>query len=396
MNGKLDPEIQKELLKDLSDLIAFNTANPPGNERGAAEFVLERLTSLGGLCSLQEIAPGRANAVCRFPFSRPEEGPCLVFNSHLDVVPPGDSPWAHPPFEPYLSGDRVFGRGSCDAKGSVAAMMAGIRLATKAAAGLRGELVFTAVAAEETGGLGTQAWVRNRPPDSRKSMGIVGEPTYLIPFIAHKGVSRRKLSVKGRSVHSSDPAQGQNAIYPVARLALFIEELNQRLAKKRDPLLGSPVVSANVIRGGVKDNVIPDHCELHMDRRRIPGEDSGQFDRELQEWVRDISARDPSFQYRIEVLGADKEPVAISPDEPIVKIVLETIREVTGRSESPQALIAATDMTFLVHQAGIPTVILGPGLGSHVIDESIEIRQLEEAALIYARLITRVLGNGTS
>ncbi len=388
MTGNFTPE----LIEDLCRLIAADTSNPPGNEEAAARYVKERMSGLGGRSALQYFAPGRANAVCSFPFSCPERGPCLVFNSHLDVVPPGDAPWASPPFEPRVAGGRVYGRGACDAKGSVAAMMAGIRLATQSGKDLQGELVFTAVGAEETGGLGTRFWVQARGRDPRPCMAIVGEPTLLLPFIAHKGVSRRKVSFRGKSAHSSVPAEGRNAIYPMARLALFIEELNRRLSWTSDPLLGSPVVSANVIRGGVKDNVIPDYCELHLDRRRVPGERSDQFDCELNEWVEEMKAGDPSFQCRIEILGADKEPVAISPEEPIVKIVIETIAEVTGRRVSPQALVAATDMTFLVHDGLIPTVILGPGHGSHVVDEMVEISQLEEAARIYARLIIRILG----
>ncbi len=387
-----DGSLENILLRDLGELIAIDTTNPPGNEREAAIFVKDRLASLGAVAEIQEISPGRANAVCRFPFSHPEKGPCLIFNSHLDVVPAGEAPWTHPPFQPHFAEERVYGRGASDAKGSVAAMMAGIRLALAESKDLRGEFIFTAVAAEETGGLGTQFWVRNRGTDPRLCWGIVGEPTCLIPFIAHKGVSRRKVSVQGRSVHSSDPARGRNAIYPVARLALFVEELNQRLSQKKDPLLGSPVVSANVIRGGVKDNVIPDYCELHLDRRRIPGESADQFDRELKDWAEEIKRKDPPFQYQIEILGADKEPASISPDEPIVEMVTQTIFEVTGRKESPQALIAATDMTFLVHEGHIPTVILGPGYSSHVVDEFVEISQLKEAAQVYARLITRILG----
>ncbi len=383
------------LLQDILGLISIDTSNPPGNEVEAARFVQARMSSLGGICELQEVAPGRANAVCRFLFSAPEKGPCLIFNSHLDVVPPGEASWAHPPFKPIVADGRVYGRGACDAKGSVAAMMSGIRSALSHADELRGELIFTAVAAEETGGLGTQHWVRNRPNDSRRSVAVVGEPTYLIPHIAHKGVSRRKVSVRGRSVHSSDPRQGLNAIYPLARLALFIEELNERLATKKDPILGSPVASANVIRGGVKDNVIPDYCELHMDRRRIMGEDSSQFDREIRQWAGEMAARDPSFQCKVEILGADKEPVAVSADEPIVRAAIETIYEVSGRRESPRALMGATDMTFLVHQGKIPTVVLGPGLGAHVVDEYVEVSQLEEASSIYDRLISRVLGPGS-
>ncbi len=394
----LKDKFKETLLNDLGDLIAINSSNPPGNELAAAKLVQNRMAALGAICTLQEFSPGRANAVCRFPFSGAGEGPCLIFNSHLDVVPPGESPWAHPPFEPHIAEGRVYGRGACDAKGSVAAMMTAIGLSLQEAKSLRGELIFTAVAAEETGGLGTQFWMKNREKDFRPSMAVVGEPTGLKLFIGHKGVSRRKVSVRGKSAHSSNPLLGRNAIYPIARLALFVAELNQRLSQKKDPLLGSPVASANLIRGGIKDNVIPDYCELHIDRRRIPGEAKDQLDQELNEWVRDMTAGDPSFQCRVEIMGDDKDAVSISPDEPIVRAAAESIYEITGQRVIPQGFVAATDMAFLVYQGNIPTVILGPGrlAQTHVVDEFVEIRQLEEAALIYARLISRVLGTDGS
>ena len=391
----LTEEIKEALLRDLCDLIAIDTSNPPGRELEAAELVRARMASLGAICHIQEFSPGRANAVCRIPFSRPEEGPGLIFNSHLDVVPSGEAPWTYPPFEPKIVNGRVYGRGACDAKGSLAAMMAAMRLTLQFPKKLRGQLILIAVAAEETGGFGTQFWLKNRGGDIRPSMGIIGEPSGLKPVIGHKGVSRRKLSVRGRSAHSSNPSQGRNAIYPIARLALFIEELNKRLAQTSHLLLGSPLVSANVIRGGVKDNVIPDYCELQMDRRRIPGEGGDQFDRELSEWVRNMLAGDPSFQCQIEILGHDKEPVVVSPDEPIVQAAIRAIQDVTGRKETPGGFVAATDMAFLVHQGKIPSVILGPGhlAQTHVVDEFVEINQLETAALIYFHLITQLLSN---
>jgi len=386
-------EIREALLQDLYDLIAIDTSNPPGQELEAAKLVQARMASLGFTCSIQEFAPMRANAVCRIPFSQPEEGPCLIFNSHLDVVPPGQVNWTYPPFDAKISNGRIYGRGACDAKGSLAAMMAAVRLISPCSRNLQGELILTAVAAEETGGLGTQFWLKSRREDLRPSMAIVGEPSGLKPVIGHKGVSRRKLSVHGRSAHSSDPSQGRNAIYPVARLALFIEELNKRLGKNSHPLLGLPVVSANVIRGGVKDNIIPEYCELQMDRRRVPGEGKDQFDRELNEWGESMMAEDPSFKWQIEILGEDKEPAIISPDEPVVRKAIEAIYEVTGRRETPRGFVAATDMTFLIHQGNIPTVILGPGhlAQTHIVDEFVELNQLEQAVLIYSHLITLVL-----
>jgi len=390
----LNQDAKDLLLKDLCDLISIDTSNPPGRELEAAKLIQARMADLGAHSLLQEFAPGRANAVCRIPFSRAEDGPCLIFNSHLDVVPPGNTPWTHPPFTPKIVNGRVYGRGACDAKGSLAAMMAAVRLVRPSLQNLRGELVLTAVAAEETGGLGTEFWLQSRRGDPRSFLAIVGEPSGLKPVIGHKGVSRRKLSVLGRSAHSSNPTQGQNAIYPIARLALFIEELNHKLAQRSHPLLGPPLVSANVIRGGIKDNVIPDYCELHMDRRRIPGEGKDQFDRELHEWVERMAASDPACQTRIEVLGVDKDPVIISADEPIVHAAVAAIQEVTGRKEVPRGFVASTDMASLVHQGKIPTIILGPGFleQTHVVDEFVEIRQLELAVLIYAQLIARVLG----
>jgi succinyl-diaminopimelate desuccinylase len=389
------PEAAKgDLLEDLSALISINTSNPPGNELKAAEFVRERMVAAGAIGDIQEFSPGRANALCRIPFSVPEKGPRLIFNTHLDVVPSGEGQWNFPPFTPTVAERRIYGRGACDAKGSLAAMMAAARLTAGSGQHLRGEFILTAVAAEETGGLGTQAWLKSRSKDLQPSMAVVGEPTELQVLIGHKGVSRRKVWVQGRSAHSSNPSQGRNAIYPIARLALFIEDLNRGLAQKSHPMLGPPIVSANLIRGGVKDNVIPDHCELHIDRRLVPGEETDQIDRELREWVQRMSAEDPSFQATIEISGMDKKPTMISPEEPIVQALLECKYEVTGRKELPQGFIAATDMTFLVNQGRIPTVIFGPGSldQTHGVDEFVEIDQLETAVLVYARLISRILG----
>jgi acetylornithine deacetylase/succinyl-diaminopimelate desuccinylase family protein len=394
MNDEFALSERKRLLADLCALIAVDSSNPPGNELDAAALVRDCMADFGADCTLQEIAPDRANAICRLPFSRPEKGPVLIFNSHMDVVPRGDTEWTYPPFEPTTVDGRVYGRGATDAKGSLAAMIAGIRMALKTAKDLQGELILTAVAAEETGGLGTQYWIDHRETDGRPCMAVVGEPTGLVPMIGHKGVSRRRVMVRGRSAHASRPSQGVNAIYPAAHLAVFIEGLNRRLAEKSDPLLGNPVVSANVIRGGVKDNVIPDYCELQIDRRMIPGEDTNQIDREIDEWKNAMASKAPWLDCRVEVIGADKEPVIVSRDEPVVQFAVDAVKEVTGREETPKGLQGATDMTFLVHKGKIPTVIFGPGHmeQTHVVNEFVEIEALEIAARVYAGLITKVLG----
>ncbi len=394
MKHSFSDKHKKALIDDLCDLIAVDTSNPPGNELEAAELVQHRMAALGIDCDLQEIAAGRANAVCRIPFLEPDKGPCLILNSHLDVVPPGNTPWMHPPFEPRIVENRLYGRGATDAKGSVAAMMAAIRMVLESGKDLRGELVFTAVAAEETGGLGTRFWIKSRESyQNRSIMAVVGEPTGLVPLIAHKGVCRRKVIVQGRSAHSSQPSEGINAIYPIAHLAIYVKSLNDSLSEKRDTLLGHPVVSACVVKGGTKANVIPDYCELQIDRRLIPEEKSDQIDKEIGEWQKSMSAKHPFFKCQIQVIGVDKQPVIISKEEPIVQLVLEAVYAVTGRQRDPMGMQGATDMSILVHQGNIPTVIFGPGHleQTHIVDEFVEIEQLETAVRVYADLISRVL-----
>ena len=392
----LSDKEKKTLIDDICGLVSIDTSNPPGMEMEAAQWVQKRMADLGANSTIQEFAPGRSNAVCRIPFSRAAEGPVLIFNSHLDVVPPGDADWKSPPFEPRVTDRRVYGRGTTDAKGSVAAMMTGIQKALEFSDRLRGELIFTAVAAEETGGLGTQFWIKNREVDPRPAMAVVGEPTGLIPFIGHKGVSRRRITVHGQSAHASQPSQGKNAIYPIAHLAVYLEALNKQLSKITDPLLGSPVISANVIHGGIKDNVIPDRCELQVDRRMIPGEETDQIDKEIESWRVGMKEEDPTLECRIDVIGSDKQPVVVSRDEPVVTCVIDAIRDVTGETVAPCGMPGATDMSFLVHQGGISSVIFGPGHleQTHIRDEFVEIEQIETAARVYAQVICLALGAG--
>jgi acetylornithine deacetylase/succinyl-diaminopimelate desuccinylase-like protein len=225
-------------------------------------------------------------------------------------------------------------------------------------------------------------------------MAVVGEPSELEVLIGHRGVSRRKVIVYGRSAHSSLPSEGHNAIYPAASLATFIKELNERLSKHPHPLLGPGGVSATVIQGGIKDNVIPDRCELTIDRRPIPGEGPEKIDQEIEEWAQTLLAVDADLKYSVEVLGVNKEPVVISTDERIFHIAAEAAQEVTGKRQEPRGCIGASDMAFLVHGGQIPTIIFGPGkmAQAHVVDEFVEIQELELAASIYAGIVQRALG----
>ncbi|MHC1761685.1 MAG: M20 family metallopeptidase [Negativicutes bacterium] len=380
--------VRECVLKTLHELIAYQSINPPGDENQLAECVGRMASELGADVTFQEVLPGRKNIIAQWTF-----GPGLthlLFNAHLDVVPPTPGVWFDDPFKMVVIDEKAYGRGACDTKGSLASMLTGIILALSESKKLDGKLTLTGVIGEETGGIGTQYFVRNLKPTKEKYLAVVGEPTGLDIVIAHKGISRRKIIIRGKAAHASDPAAGDNAIYTVAKIAVEIEKLNEQLSFKKNPLLGSPCVSATVIKGGVKDNVIPDYCELSIDRRRIPGEDKNILDIEIEKILEKIAK---NADYTIEDLGSDKEPVEISNNEAIVQLAQASIYQALGRQVEPTIFIAGTDMPFLVQEGRIPTIVLGPGYlaQAHTVNEFVPVEQLVDAVQVYASIIVNSL-----
>ena len=259
----------------LAQLIAFRTENPPGDEAAPAHFLAAILQELGCDMAIPEVAPGRRNLVCTF---KNGEGPSLGFNSHLDVVPAGTG-WSSDPFRLHETEGRLVGRGACDAKGCVAAMVEAVRLLIDARHAWRGRLTIVFVADEEVGSTGAKAFAASGHHLDRV---VVGEPTRLITVSAHKGCLRPRLRVFGRSAHSGTPDLGENAIIACQRLIeLFLAE-DQRLRTKVHPLVGPASLSVTRIQGGVADNVIPSACDVVIDRRILPGEDVDEVDAEIK------------------------------------------------------------------------------------------------------------------
>ncbi|MEX0975253.1 MAG: M20 family metallopeptidase [Bacillota bacterium] len=383
-------QLEPKVLDYLRELIACQSVNPPGLETGAAEYVAQTARALGATVSLPEAASGRNNVVARWKFG---DGPKnLMLHAHLDVVPPSGK-WTDDPFAMSVKNGKAYGRGACDTKGSLAAMLTAVEMLLKEDTnGLNGTLTILGVVGEETGGIGTQHFLRTSEVDSANSVAVVGEPTNLDVVVAHKGISRRKVTFSGKAGHASEPEKAENAIYKAAQVAVAIKELNRKLSQNPHPLVGPPCVSATVIHGGVKDNVIPDNCELSIDRRRIPGEDDHQLDRELRAIMDGLSKQGDPVDGKIEVLGSDKEPTSIDGSHPFVQLVLGEVNNALKTHRSPEALACGTDMPFLI-AAGVPTVVLGPGAvaQAHTVDEFVEISQVVAAVGIYAAIARKVL-----
>jgi acetylornithine deacetylase len=219
------------------------------------------------------------------------------------------------------------------------------------------------------------------PEDLARTCACVGEPTRLQVVIAHKGAFRWRIRTTGRAAHSSDPQQGDNAIYHMADLLVILREYAASLAERpRHPLVGGPTFSVGVIHGGSAVNVVPDSCEILVDRRLIPGETGAQA---LAEICRFVGGRVP---FEAETLLEDW-PLETPPDAPIVGRVCAAVTAVLGQAVTT-GVAYGTDASKY-QRCGIPSVVCGPGdiAQAHTAEEWVEIAQVEAAARIYEHLI---------
>jgi succinyl-diaminopimelate desuccinylase len=218
---------------------------------------------------------------------------------------------------------------------------------------------------------------------------LVGEPTDLQPVIAHKGALWLRVSTLGKSAHSARPHLGVNAIEKMMKL---ISQLNSIPLKKEHPLLGKPTLNVGKIQGGTKINIVPDRCEIEVDRRMLPNEKKEEVLKEMKEALESLQLQDPAFQYQMEEIDF-AEPSEVNPGEEIVKTGIEAIQEVMGEKPPLRAFSGFTDSRFYINQCHIPTLIFGPGGTNqvHTRDESVEVEALVHAAHIYALILINYL-----
>lgn len=363
----------------LGDLIRFPTVNPPGDEGPLAAHLAGWLEALGLSVQLHEVLPGRPNLVARL---RGRAGaPTLLFNTHMDVVPPGAG-WTRDPFAGELVDGRVYGRGAVDAKGSLAAFLLAAAALARGGVPLDGDLVVTAVVDEEASSQGA----RRLAPAVAADHAIVGEPTGLDVVIAHRGSLRPVVAVEGRAAHASQPAAGVNAVHMAARAITAFEAYAGTLNGRAHALVGSPTLAVTMAHGGLKDNVIPDRCEFTIDRRLIPGETEAEALAGVQGVLDALRAAHPDFRAAIaRLIPTTGGPAETPADAPIVAALARAGRAVLRREPRLAGFPAACDMVHF-RSAGIPTAVLGPGdLGrAHAADEWVDVREVADAARIYA------------
>lgn len=381
-------EINQQRLLDLAaDLVRIPSENPPGNEAAVADFLTAYFRHLGIEPTVQEMAPGRPNVLVRLEGHEP--GPHLIFNGHTDVVPAGPG-WTTDPYGGEIRGGRLYGRGSADMKGGVAAMIEAA-LTVYQGTPFRGAITLAMVADEEEGGGGTRHAVQQ---GLRGDWAIIPEPTDLRPVIAHKGDFNFSITVQGQAAHGSVPERGVNAIYGAGRLLTAIQELNARLAKRSHPLVGTPTISVGTIHGGEITCMVPAVCRVAVDRRVIPGERPDDVIDEVRELLATLAEDDPDFRAEMEV-PIQALPMELAPDQPVVSALRNATRQVAGEDPGVFGWAATCDASILAEEAQTPSVIFGPGSieqAAHRPDESVAVAELVACAEIYVLTILDLLG----
>ena len=358
--------------------MAIDSVNPdlvPGGagEAEIARFVAGWLEAAGLQVHVVEPKAGRPSVVGVARGSG--GGRSLMLNAHLDTV---GVEGMDRPHEPRIEGGRLDGRGAYDMKSGLAAIpLAG---AQAAKAGLPGDVIVTCVADEEVGSLGTEAVLGSWRADA----AIVTEPTELDVCIAHRGFIWAEIETQGRAAHGSRPELGEDAIVKMGPILARLGELDQRLrAHPTHPLLEGGSVHASLISGGQELSSYPAHCRLQLERRTVPGETRETVERELAELV----GGDASFQ-----LGFSREPFEVDEGEPIVQAVRSHTERLRGRPPHVYGETFWAD-TGLIHAAGMPTLLFGPGgAGAHAVEEWADLGQLEMCVEILTAVIEEFCG----
>ena len=339
-----------ELTAQLVELDSVNPALVPGGggERAIALFVADCCTARG--LEVEIVGEERASVIARRRGSG--GGRSLLLNGHLDTVGVAGM---EAPFEPRIEDGRLYGRGSYDMKGAIAALM----LAVAEAPELRGDLILTAVADEELASEGTEAVLERITADA----ALVAEPTELRVAVAHRGFVGFEIETLGVAAHGSRPDLGVDAIAKMGPILVALEELDRRLQRgPRHPLAGTGSVHASLIEGGQELSSFPARCLLVGERRTIPGEAVELVEREL---------RGVAGEARFRQIAA-RDPYEASVEHPFVELA---VRAAGG--QPPVGAPFWTDAA-LIAAAGIPTILCGPaGEGAHAEEEWVELASLE-------------------
>ena len=363
------------------------------NEAEVASFVEGWFRREGLPVEVQEVAPGRPNVLSWIG----EKGPgrrCLLLEGHTDVVTEGNAAeWTWPPFGGELRDGRIYGRGAADMKSGLAAAMVTLAAFKRAGVTPAGKLVVGALVDEEDGMIGVRHLVKT-PAGRELDAAIICEPEENELCLEQRGVVWARIRARGHMAHGAMPEAGANPITALGALLREVPALEKQLRKlcEKSRHLKPPTVTPTIVQGpprGVgapQSNVIPALAEMTLDVRLTPGIDAEGMRGELEALCRKAEAAVPGVKLEWEPVNAFRLATSVDKAEPIAQAMMHGVRKATGQAPRYGGVPGSTDGTILRMELGIPIVTCGPGnrLIPHQVDEYVEVRELVEAAKIYA------------
>ena len=376
----VDAEDAEALVALLQRLIRAASPDPPGDERAVAAVVAAELEGRGLAPTVEEFAPGRFNVIARVRGAG--ERPALVFSAHMDTLPAGEGAWTHPPFDGVRADGHVYGRGACDMKSGLAAMIVAAAALERAEAPPPGDVILAVTGGESSNCLGAR---RLAATDALADAGalLVSEPSSLAVVIAHKAALWLRATAHGRAGHlSAGDGGGRNAI---AMMLAALADLGEALPADAHPLLGRASLTVGRIRGGEAINLTAERCTADLDVRLLPGHDPAAVERALRGRLGD--------GFGLERLDF-KPAVETAVDDPFVVACRAAVRAVGGEAAAPGGAAYFTDACVLAAAFDLPTVIIGPGRlgGSGAVDERVAVADLVTAARLYRDIAASRLG----
>jgi acetylornithine deacetylase/succinyl-diaminopimelate desuccinylase len=387
--NKLSPYFPDD--REVKDLLVSLVKAPsypgvPRQEEAVVKELSRFLQSRGIAPEIQEVREGRPNLLASVEGRRP--GPHLLFCGHTDTVPPniqnpGDA------FSAIEKDGRLHGRGTSDMKGALAAMACALAALKKSGEPAFGRVTLAAVIDEEMESLGAENLIlRGFKADG----AVIGEPTSNRIAVGHKGLEWLQIDFEGRAAHGGTPEAGLNAISAAAHFVHLVEEiLVPAFEKRRDPLLGLPVINLGTIAGGDQPSTVAAHCRIKVDRRWVATETIEMVFEDLEGLLRRVREARPGLKTKISRVPGGMAtmlhgPLTISPDDPVVWAAEKSLIDL-GLPARPLSLFPAwTDAALISKEGKIPSIVWGPGEleYAHSPEESIKLEQVFQAVRLYA------------
>lgn len=372
-----------ELTRELVSLDSVNPSLTPGpGELAVMRRVAEFLDSIGITPQFQSVEGDRANVIGVLPGTSPE---VLVLEAHLDTVPMPAVACV-----PRVEGGRIWGRGACDTKASIASMLVAMRVLADSSRP-RPTVVFAGVVDEEYVMRGAEVLAAAMP---NVDGIVIGEPTSLRPVRAHNGCVRFDIAVHGITAHSSKAHLGTNAIVAAARVVVALdEELGSKLASRAHVLTGSGLLSPTQVFGGQAPNVIPDLCTVRFDRRLTPGET-------LEQALQEVDAIVDALRTSHGIVATRESPwlrlpaVEMPEGHPLVAVAEAACADVLGVEVDASGVPYCTDANILTGHGSIPAVVVGPGSidQAHAPVEWVDVEEVRAAVDVYTSIVHGACG----